>query len=472
MLLRKAGSVLRKFFGITVMSGALVVSSFNGVMATELDAIPEEVIEDAAEEETEDVVEAVEDTEIDGASINEEKESNNSRATANAISFNERYYGKIEEAGDKDWFKVTIPEDDAGALSVTFWHGECEPNENNNGRWIFTIYSSDDQLYSKSVPGGSEASVTSDVFNLSAGTYYIEVKPFRLGGLGWSSDDYTVTANFQSVAGTFSEIEYNDSAATANTIEINRGYNGRTSNSGLIKDQDFFTFKIDVEREVSFTFSHESCTSTDLAAWDIKLYSMNNGTLITKINESVKGGAAASINSKIELLPAGTYYVEVSAANAATSSNALYTITVNARIPSTMMYRLYNPNSGEHFWTGSEEEREKLVKAGWNYEGPGWEAPTRTGDNVYRFYNEKLGDHHYTMRADEIAALNASPDWKNEGVCWNSCPGGQPMYRLYNPNAYSTGKSGAHHYTMSEAEKNFLVSLGWVDEGIGWYSAN
>ena len=510
MLLRKAGSVLRKCFGIAVLSGALVFSSFTGVMATELDSVveesTEETTEDLTEEETEDttedlnkdeseditddvtedesedaiddvtedepeeVIEDVDDTEIDRASFKEETENNNERSSANAITFNEAYVGKIETAGDKDWFKVTIPGNDAGSLSVTFWHGDCESN-GTNGRWIFTIYTDEGQLYSKNVLGGSEASVTSDVYNLPAGTYYIEVKAFRnLGGLGWCSDDYTITANFQSASGTFSEREFNDSWSSANTMDLNRGYNGRISNSGLIKDQDFFTFKIDVEREVSFTFWHDGCDNTDLAAWDINLYNMNNGTLVSKIKESVKGGAAASVTSKTEVLPAGTYYVEISPANVAVSRNSLYTITVNSKIPSTLMYRLYNPNSGEHFWTGSETERDNLVKVGWTYEGPGWDAPTKTGESVYRFYSAKYGDHHYTMRPEEIAALNASSEWKNEGVCWNSCPGGRPMYRLYNPNAYATGMSGAHHYTMSETERDNLVSIGWIYEGIGWYS--
>ena len=38
-----------------------------------------------------------------------------------------------------------------------------------------------------------------------------------------------------------------------------------------------------------------------------------------------------------------------------------------------------------------------------------------------------------------------------------------PMYRLYNPNA----DCGSHHYTSSTEERDNLVSLGWIYEGIG-----
>lgn len=42
---------------------------------------------------------------------------------------------------------------------------------------------------------------------------------------------------------------------------------------------------------------------------------------------------------------------------------------------------------------------------------------------------------------------------------------GQALYRLYNPNALA----GSHHYTTSAEERDFLASLGWQKEGVGWY---
>ena len=90
------------------------------------------------------------------------------------------------------------------------------------------------------------------------------------------------------------------------------------------------------------------------------------------------------------------------------------------KIETVPMYRMYNPNTGEHFYTGSVEERENLVAVGWNY----------------------------------------------EGVAWNSASENDvPQYRLYNPNA----EVGAHHYTTSEEERDHLIGLDWIYEGIGWY---
>ena len=43
---------------------------------------------------------------------------------------------------------------------------------------------------------------------------------------------------------------------------------------------------------------------------------------------------------------------------------------------------------------------------------------------------------------------------------------GTPVYRLYNPYV------GDHHFTVSSQERDALVSAGWTDEGIGWYSSD
>ena len=129
------------------------------------------------------------------------------------------------------------------------------------------------------------------------------------------------------------------------------------------------------------------------------------------------------------------------------------------------MLRLYNPNSGEHFYTGNASEKDSLVGAGWKYEGIGWVSPTE-GSDVYRLYNPNNGDHHYTTNAAEKDNL-ANAGWKYEGVCWKS--GGEiPCYRVYNPNARG---AGSHHYTTSQAEAQSLAAAGWKDEGIGWMVA-
>lgn len=126
------------------------------------------------------------------------------------------------------------------------------------------------------------------------------------------------------------------------------------------------------------------------------------------------------------------------------------------------MYRMYNPNSGEHFYTASTAERNSLYIAGWDYEGIGWVAPD-SGEDVYRLYNSNAGDHHYTPNAAERDFL-INQGWKYEGVGWKT-GGAIPLFRQYNPNA----KAGSHNFTTSSVENDSLVRAGWIAEGIGWY---
>lgn len=127
------------------------------------------------------------------------------------------------------------------------------------------------------------------------------------------------------------------------------------------------------------------------------------------------------------------------------------------------MYRVYNPNSGEHFYTQNAAEKNNLVSKGWKYEGIGWNGPT-SGAPVYRLYNKNAGDHHYTLNANEKNNL-VSKGWKYEGISWYS-GGSKALHRLYNPNA----KAGSHHYTLNTNEKNNLVKKGWRYEGLAWYA--
>ncbi|MBX8938917.1 C39 family peptidase [Enterococcus gilvus] len=134
---------------------------------------------------------------------------------------------------------------------------------------------------------------------------------------------------------------------------------------------------------------------------------------------------------------------------------------------SVPMYRLYNPNGGEHFYTGNTYERDNLKSKGWRYEGIGWQAPT-TGNKTYRLYNRNSGEHFYTTDAAERDRVKRA-GWRDEGISWYSQSGGTPVYRLFNPN---TRGAGSHHYTLNTYERDNLKSKGWRYEGVAWYAAS
>ena len=155
-------------------------------------------------------------------------------------------------------------------------------------------------------------------------------------------------------------------------------------------------------------------------------------------------------------------------ADVTAGSAELSTQATTSASSSVVMHRMYNPNSGEHFYTSSDQERDGLVKLGWRYEGLAWNAPKSSKSPVYRMYNPNSGDHHYTLSASERDNLR-SIGWNYEGVGWYSDDAkGVPLYRQFNPNAIV----GTHNYTYSKAENDNLVKLGWRAEGVGWYGVD
>ncbi len=136
----------------------------------------------------------------------------------------------------------------------------------------------------------------------------------------------------------------------------------------------------------------------------------------------------------------------------------------------TPMYRLYNSANGEHLYTLDSNEKNVLTRQGWTYEGYSWIAYNE-GKPVYRFFNMYSGEHHYTMDENEKAYL-IDIGWNYEGIGWYSNNTGSecevPIYRLFCPFTNEALKS--HIYTMDKSERDYLLSIGWNDEGICWNS--
>lgn len=142
-------------------------------------------------------------------------------------------------------------------------------------------------------------------------------------------------------------------------------------------------------------------------------------------------------------------------------------LRATVQVTTQAMYRLYNPNSGEHFYTANAGEAKNLILAGWYYEGVGWFAPEKSSTPVYRLYNPNAGDHHFTTLAAEKDMLT-KVGWRYEGIGWYSDQNQSlELYRAYNPNA----QSGSHNYTLNGNEQNVLLRAGWRNEGIAWYGS-
>ncbi len=166
----------------------------------------------------------------------------------------------------------------------------------------------------------------------------------------------------------------------------------------------------------------------------------------------------------------GTYNVTASY-NSLTSPPTI--VNVN---PTTManVYRFYNPNNGDHFYTDSETEKNNIIAniPDYSYEGIAFKIDT-TANNaspLYRFYKISNKTHVYVTSDTTKNAYLAQPTvYAYEGVAFNvstTSTDTQPIYRLQN------NATGNYIDTASVDEKNAILAK-WPNDytyiGIAYY---
>jgi hypothetical protein len=160
-----------------------------------------------------------------------------------------------------------------------------------------------------------------------------------------------------------------------------------------------------------------------------------------------------------------------------------YTVPGAAAEPNATVYRFWSPVLSGHFYTIKESERDMLLAQYpdvWTYEGPVYRVFGALNDGglkaVYRFWSELLSAHFYTISEAERDYLlnNYANAWTYEGPVFYAYAEGQqpvgtkPVYRFW------SAQLSKHFYTISEAEKQYILQTYptdvWGLEGIAWYA--
>ena len=142
------------------------------------------------------------------------------------------------------------------------------------------------------------------------------------------------------------------------------------------------------------------------------------------------------------------------------------------------VYRFFNQETGVHFYTASEVERDNIIENLPNFglEGTSYETiDPLTGSSdtnvVHRFRNQNTGVHIYTIDEAErsFIAENLS-NYEYEGEVFaaytSQVEGTIPIHRFYN------SQLDAHFYTPSEAERESVENNlpNYDYEGIAYYA--
>ena len=287
---------------------------------------------------------------------------------------------------------------------------------------------------------------------LDAGTYYLEMSRQYYSS---SIPSFTIQTSLETYPAT--ETEPNDTLKEANLFVPGEDISGVIS---VRHDSDWYRFTLPESKILSLSMTAE------IQCYELHIYNDQSTDYIWTSGTTVWNDSTRIIKKNYHIaLNAGTYYLQVGTWLGWGSSGP-YSIKTSLSAPSVDMYRMYNPNTGEHLYTASQVERDSMVASGWKYEGVMWRAPGASSTPVYRLYNPNTHDHHYANTLNEYETCMRS-GWKGEGVAFYSDDArGVPVYRLFNPNVTGVG---THHYTTSTAERNANVKSGWKYESVGWY---
>ena len=143
---------------------------------------------------------------------------------------------------------------------------------------------------------------------------------------------------------------------------------------------------------------------------------------------------------------------------------------------SVPLYRFWNSETGDHFYTTDENEKNRvLTTKEWMYTYEGiaayvYQTQQTNTLPLYRLWSSKTGDHFYTTDENEKNTALTTKEWMYtyEGIAGYIYPAQQtntlPLYRLWN------SENNDHFYTTSETEKNRALEGQYIYEGIAGYA--
>jgi len=250
----------------------------------------------------------------------QEREENNTIDSATYINVNEDVSGNISDRNDKDWYKVTLPED--GYVTFQFNHPVIS---STSSYWYMYLYQADGvtSIYgvdtSWSIAGNADK--TTAEMGLAAGTYYIKIIPEAL--TSWSDGRYDTSTYVLRVNYTASdawETEINNSYSEADTIAVNTDCNASICGNS---DKDWYCFELKGDCEISLTFSHESNGDGD-SYWAIYLYAYDGVTGIDGVDTEWYVPGNENLSTDFIELSAGTYYIKIIPEALTSWSDGLY----------------------------------------------------------------------------------------------------------------------------------------------------
>lgn len=256
-----------------------------------------------------------------GAS-NWETEDNGGYKTADPITVNTTWYGKIGEHYEEDyyWFRTSK----AGVVTLNFHHPYVNsPNE------YWTVYLMDDEFHTISFEEvtGTQTNVIFSKMGLPAGTYYVIVEDASFY-YPHSSVTYDFRVNFSTSS--VWETESNNGKTVADAVRIGTRFYGNIAYYKMYTDEDYYWFPIRTKTKLNLNFSHGYINNAQ-DFWNISVFDQKYHYIA---DFSVKGNKT-STTKNLGYLSAGNYYIKVDSANNKSTKDYSFLLLKNNKPNST-----------------------------------------------------------------------------------------------------------------------------------------
>ena len=387
-----------------------------------------------------------------------------------------------QEVGDRDVDVYRLNSGETGILEVSAISSTEDPVNT-----VAIIFDSEGKRLGVSDRASSRDSVLR--YQVAPNTdYYVAVTgfgnqnfdPFALGsGAGGDTGTYNFSANLIPLEEAGNLVDnVIGSSAVQNLTSGTTVFGNIGNDSGFVvgsEDVDIYRFVPEVDATVNIrTIANEEFSAdTYLRVFDAQGNEIAANDNENDVNQSslIQLDVTAGTEYYIGIngtSPEGQQYNPLTGEDTAVGSQGNYNLSIssgNDIVSGAIVYRFFRPDLGVHFYTASTAERDAVSAnlTNYTYEGESYIAAAETADPltgarpVYRFLNNNTGAHLYTISESERDNIVSNlTNYTYEGIAYygyqSDRPGATPLYRFYNP------VNDSHFYTPSTAEKDAVLA--------------
>ena len=387
-----------------------------------------------------------------------------------------------QEVGDRDVDFYRINSGEAGILEISATSGNEDPVNT-----VAIIFDSEgrrlglsDRLNSPDSLLRYQITPDTDYYVAITGVGNQNFNPFALGsGTGGDTGTYNLNSNLIPLEEAGNLVDNTIASSAVQDVTSGETLLGNVGNdSGFIvgdTDVDIYRFvpTVDATVNIKTVASEEFSADTYLRVFDRDGNEIAANDNQSELNQSSQLQLDVTAGTEYYVgvngsSPDGQQYNPVTGEGTAPGSQGNYNLSIssgNDIVTGSKVYRFFRTDVGVHFYTASDLERDSILNnlPNYSYEGESYTSASETADPltgarpVYRFFNNDTGAHLYTMSEAERDSIAGNlPNYAYEGIAYygyqSDRPGATPLYRFYNPII------DAHFYTPNLAERDTILT--------------